>query len=324
MISEEMLNSIVRAIHEQPELQGCMVGFEGNGQSRVLHNGLTPSINLTQRLIIVEALETPSQSVWATGITTTPTEVLTPPAIITNGSRLRQELIGSGLSCSLTVVSGIAVFGGVAGEIPSGGLSTVLVVAGWTGLITAGAQCGNGLVRSWQTIANPDTNSLQQWDDNRYYSTAFLIIDTVGIVAAVVQLPLAVRNLYAVLQRRGGLMAANELSRLSRPERAAQTREALRRATQTPEGRQAVETALREAGLIERQVAQAFNYGAQTTRRATVVSRVISAETTIRLNATLRDIISGVAGVGVSATPSRWTGSASGSVNSLVVNVLAR
>ncbi len=92
---------------------------------------------------------------------------------------------------------------------------------------------------------------------------------------------------------------------------------------QTPEGRRAVETALREAGLTERQVAQTIAYGAQTTRRATVVTRVLSAETTTRLNATLRDIISGVAGIGVSATPSSWTGSGSGSVNSLIVNVLS-
>lgn len=324
MISEEMLNSIVRAIHEQPELQGCMIGFEGNGQSRMLHSGYMPSTNFTQKLIIVEALATPNQSVWATGITTTPTEVLTPPAFITNGSHFWRELRGAGLSCGLAVVSGIAVSGGVLLEIPSAGTSTVLVVAGWTGLGMAGLQCGNGLVRSWQTMANPDSDSLQQLDDDRIYKTLFLAIDAVGIAAAVVQIPLAVRNLYAVLQRRGSLSAVDELSRLSRAERAAQTKEALRRATQTPEGRQAVEAALREAGLTQKQVAQSFGYGAETTRRATVVSKVISTETTTRLNTTIRNIISGFAGIGVSATPSSWTGSASGSVNSLIVNVLAR
>lgn len=320
MISDEMLNSIVRAIHAQSELHGCRIGFEGNGQSRVLHQGLSPSVNYTRIFVVVEALEITGTAPILSPI---PSEVGSPPAIITNGSRLRQELIGAGLSCSLTVVSGVAVVGGVAGEIPSAGASTLLVIAGGTGLVTSGAQCANGLVRSYQAMVNADDNSLQRWDDNRYYSTAFLVIDAVGVVSSLVSLPFAVRNLYAILERRGGLMAANQLSNLSRAERAAQTEEALRRATQTAEGRQAVEAALREAGLTERQVAQVFTHGAATTRRATIVSRVLTVETTTRLNATLRDIISGVAGIGVSATPSSWTGSGSGSVNSLIVNVLA-
>ena len=321
MITEQTLNEIVRAIHAQSELQGCMIGFEGNRQSRMLHPGLTPSVNYSRIIVIVEELEISGQTIIG-ALSPVPTETA-PPAVITNGSRLRQELIGAGLSCSLTVVSGIAVVGGVAGEIPSAGASTVLVIAGWTGLITAGAQCGNGLVRSWQAINNPDSNSLQQWDDNRYYSTAFLIVDAVGIVSSVVQLPFAMRNLFAILERRGGLMATNQLARLSKAERAAATEEALRRATQTPEGRRAVEAALREAGLTERQVAQAFAHGAGTTRRATIVSRVLSVETTTRLNAALRDVISGIGGIGVSATPASWTGSGSGSVNAFIVNVLA-
>ncbi len=200
MISEEILNNIVRAIHAQSELHGCMIGFEGNGQSRMLHSGLTPSINYGRVFVVVEALEI-TGALPVIGIGTTPTEMPTPPPVITNGSRLRQELIGAGLSCSLTVVSAVAVVGGVAGEVPSAGASTLLVIAGWTGLITSGAQCANGLVRSWQTIANPETNSLQQWDNNRYYSTAFLIIDAVGVVSSLVQLPFAVRNLMGILER---------------------------------------------------------------------------------------------------------------------------
>jgi hypothetical protein len=54
MIPESTLSRIVAAIHGEQELYGCMVGFHGNGQSRLLHPGVLPAINYGRVIVIVE------------------------------------------------------------------------------------------------------------------------------------------------------------------------------------------------------------------------------------------------------------------------------
>jgi hypothetical protein len=89
-------------------------------------------------------------------------------------------------------------------------------------------------------------------------------------------------------------------------------------AARTPEGRAALVAAAREADV-----------GAQTLQRTSSLSvnhaatlrRIIADETVRRLSASIRDVVSGVLGIGGSATPDRYVGSASGSV-SYVINLL--
>jgi hypothetical protein len=233
-------------------------------------------------------------------------------------------MIGAGLSCGLAVVSGIGVLGGAAAEVPTAGASTVIVVLAWTGFVTSGIQCVNGVVRAAEAIHNPASNSLQQWDTNKIYSTSILIVDAVGVVSGLASLPFATRNLLAVLERRGGMVTAERLAAMSRAERPAAIQRAVGEATRTPEGRQALEAALRDAGLTERQAAQVLAHGAGTARRAGIVARVISQETARRLNGSLRDAIGTVAGAAASATPESLFGSASGSVNALIVHITSR
>ena len=325
MIPETTLRGIVQAIHSHTELYGCIIGFHGNNQSRVLHEGYIPSSNYGRVMVIVEesSIAQSEVNVQSTSYEVSPEPtVALPPAYITNSSRVNAELTGAGISCTLAVISGVGVIGGVAAEVPTAGASTLLVVMVWTGFVTSGIQCVNAIVRSVEAVQNPDSNSLQRWDSNEIYSTSILIVDAVGVVSSLISLPFATRNLLAILERRGGMVAAGQLERMSRPARQEAIERALQQATRTPEGRAAIEQALREAGLNARQVAQVMAHGAGTARRARVVSQVITAETARRLNATIRDIVGGVSGVVASGTSSRSTGSASGSVRAVMVHVL--
>ncbi len=54
MIPDSTLRRIVSAIHGQSELYGCLIGFHGNNQSSVLHEGLIPAANYGRLMVIVE------------------------------------------------------------------------------------------------------------------------------------------------------------------------------------------------------------------------------------------------------------------------------
>ena len=212
---------------------------------------------------------------------------------------------------------------GAAAEVPTGGASTVLVVFAWFSFATSGVQCINGIYRSAEAISDPQSNSLQELDNNTIYSTANFLVDAIGVVTSVVSLRPAMRNLFAILERRGGMaITVQQLRNLPRPERAEAIRRALQQATRTPEGRAEVQRALVNSGLSPRQVAQAMEHGATTTRRSRVITNGLSRVTARRLNATVLDILGGVGGIGLSATPPSWTGSGSGSVHSLIIHVV--
>ena len=282
-----------------------------------------PSRNWRRVAVIVEETEGDSGVVVDVALLdTSPSIVPDVPDFVSNKSRATSEFVGAGLSCGFAVVSGIGVFAGAAAEVPTAGASTVLVVVAWTGFATSAVQCVNGIVRSVVAVEDPDSNSLQQWDDNWYYSNLCLLVDAIGIAAAVVSIPAAAKNFYAVLQRRGAMVTEQALAGMNRAERQATMRLALQQAVRTPEGRAEVMKALRAAGLSEKQAAQTIAFGAATTRRAGVTLRAISEVTATRLSRHLLSAVSGGLTPLVSATPSRVTGSASGSVNAVIVHVV--
>ncbi len=322
MYSEATLRRIVEAIHSRPELNGCVIGFHGNNQSRVLHQGINSSANFGRVVVIVEESWISEAQVRIPDIAPVPAVVPRTPDYISNRSRVSAEFTGAAINCGLTVLSGAGVLFGGALEVVTGGASTVLVVMGWVGTATSGVQCLNGITRTVEAHRNPDSNSLQQWDTNQVYRYSMNIVDGLGVASSLISLPLATRNLIGILGRRGGLVTLDQLERMTRSQRQAAIQQAVTQATQTPAGREAVALALREAGLAERQVAQVMAHGAGTGRRARLVAGVLSEETARRLNGTIREIVGGVVGVGASATSERRTGSASGVVNALIVHVL--
>ncbi|MCX6190404.1 MAG: hypothetical protein NTW54_12565 [Bacteroidetes bacterium] len=321
MLSPAQLRAITNYLQTVPELSGCKIGHYGSSMSEMLHPGNPSSPNYSIIIIIDEFNIRPYTSQSPTSPPPTPT-----PAMVTNDSRVGRELIGVGLSCGLTIVSGVGFVGALAAEGPSLGTSTFLAVAAWTGMVAGYAQCLNGIYRTTEASINPNSDSLEQLDNNAWYSGTFFVIDALGVASGVAGLAAARGPLIALLERRASLPAAQQLERMTRPERDAAMREALRRASQDPSTRRELTTALQKA-FPERNIASMIRAGGSsgTIRTGSIVSNVISEQIARNITAQVVGIISSVAGIGVSATPSSWTGSGSGSLNTIgtaVINII--
>jgi len=222
----------------------------------------------------------------------------------------------------MAVISGAGVVGGAAAEVPSAGTSTILVIAAWTGFVTSGLQCLNGIVRVSEAVQNPDDNSLQAWDSNVVYSYATNIVDALGVVSGGVAVAGSVRGVLRVLQSRGALVTAEELSRMSAASRTRAIRDAVSRVGRSQEGRRELREAMRAAGLTEREANAALSSAGYIGRTQTV-RRVVSEQLVRRLGDAIgqarSDAIMFGAGVVISGTSPRHTGSGSGSVRTMML-----
>ena len=322
MSSDPTIRSLVAALRRFPELDGCIIGYQGDGQSRVLEFARGNGESTCIAVIIEELDANPTETGALADLATMPAGAKgtgAPPSVIANRSRLAPELTGAGISCALTVVSAIGVFGGAAAEIFTGGASTFLVIASWTGLVTGGVQCLNGLVRVGTIFSTPDDNSLQRWDSNLTYSMAILMVDALGIASGVASLPLAVRSLWATLARQKAFLARGlsfaSFRSMNRMERLRVISEVFEDAARTPGGREELVSAARTAQIGAPSLQRTTGL---SVRHAETLRRIISDETARRIASSLRDVLSSLASVGASATPASLTGSASGSVNYLI------
>jgi hypothetical protein len=327
LITDSQLKQIVAAIYEEPQLRGCVVAFYGNGQCREIGTPFCYSPNSSNVAVVVEEVIvddnsiTPEMERLARAGHGVPRGAPSAP-VVTNRSRLGPELIGASVACGLTIVSAFGFAAGAAAEVPTGGASTFLVVASWTGLATGGIQCANGLVRVGAILYDPDDDTLSRWDDNSVYKYGILFVDAVGVIGSIGSLPFALRNLWAVIARQRAFVARNlsleALKRMNRLQRLRAIAECFEEAARTPEGRAALVAAAREADI-----------GAQTLQRtsglsvnhASTLRRIIADETVRRLHSSLRDVFTNLGGIASSASPDRYVGSASGSVN-YVINLL--
>lgn len=317
--------AIVNKLRTFPELAGCVIGYEGEGSSQVVSFGSSQSPDSQCVAVIIERVEVSNPASNADlqkAAKIVAGQDGSRNAIITNRSRLGAELVGAGVSCGLTVVSGLGVAAGVAGEVPTGGASTFLIVAAWTGLATGAIQCMNGLVRVGAILAAPDDTTLARWDTNMTYSTSILIVDGLGIASGVASLPFAVRNLWAVVARQRAFLTKGlsyeALRNMNRVQRMQVLQEVLNDAARTSEGRQALVAAAKEAQMG---VGSMGAYSGLSVRNAVKLTRIISDETVRRISGSVRDVIVSLAGAGASATPASLVGSASGSVN-YIINLL--
>ncbi len=183
-------------------------------------------------------------------------------------------------------------------------------------------QCGNGLVRVTEVIQTPKSSSLQDWDDDSAYSTIFLVVDAIGVVSALASLPFALRNFWNVLSRQRAFTARAitlaKLKQMNRFDRLKVIREVFEEAAKTPEGRAALKKAAAEAKVA---TASLENGVTMSVRRAASMTHVISKETQKRLVYGILGLLNSFGGIGGSSTPSRFSGSASGSVN-WVINLV--
>lgn len=328
MLPAELLNRMVNRIHSIEQLRGCVIGLYGDRQCQVLHPGYSATPDSGRIAVIIEEciLDDPAileeNRQWAARPAGSPEDVPS-PAIATNRSKLGPELLGAGLSCGLTVVSAVGVLGGAAAEIPSAGTSTFLVIVAWTGLVTQGIQCVNGLVRVGAIAFDPEDNTLQRWDENDTYTNSILIVDAIGVVSTLAALPAATRNLFAIIARQRSFasrgLTLEILKRMNRAERARVIREIMDEASKTPAGRKALMEAAKEAQIGARSLERASSL---SVRHANGMVRIVGEETIRRLRYSLLEVVvGGVGSVVASGTPARLTGSASGSVN-WIINVI--
>ncbi|MCC6129630.1 MAG: hypothetical protein IT186_06845 [Acidobacteria bacterium] len=320
MLSQKTVDQIIKKIHSYPEFAGCMIGFEGDGQSRLLHGGFSAGPHSDRIVIVIEEVPAGDAALdqellkWSKSAAGSP-EGSPNPSTVTNRSRLGPELLGAGFQCGLTIVSAIGVLGSAAGEVPSGGTSTFLLVASWTGMITGGVQCANGLVRIKEIVFAPDDNSLERWDKNPWYSGIMLVVDGLGVASGLAQLPAALGKLLKLFNQRAALGAAGLTEKALREMNRAQRQQAVKKLVEelskSKEGRDALGAFLRETG----KEAKTF----VSMQKAPKLVRILSDSTVRSLQGELLNIfISGVAQPAVSGMPARWVGSGSGSVNWLI------
>src|SRR5271165_2798515 len=217
-LTKEQLGAVVNVIHSQPELTGVIVGYYDGLMCSIADPGAKVALPYWEKAVIIE--EITDDAVASVAVPSDPTDTAQPPAVITNRSRIWSEFAGAGLNCGFAVISAVGVVGGAAAEVPSGGTSTFLVVVAWAGLATSSIQCVNGIVRTVEAATNPDSDSLARWDQNRIYTVSFLVVDAIGVTAGLASLGPNVKNLLAVLERRGGLPTAQILAKMGREARA--------------------------------------------------------------------------------------------------------
>lgn len=323
MTSDPVLLALVEKLQRFPELAGCPIGYEGRGQSRVLVPRRDVSSDSWCVAVVIEEIDVSETAVLdeLAELSGQPSGRQAPavmPSLVTNRSRLGPELVGAGIGCGLTIVSAFGVAGGIAGAVPTAGASTFLVVAAWTGLTMGAVQCLNGLVRVGAILVQPDDNSLHRWDSNLSYSATLLVVDSIGIASGVGSLSFAARSLWAALMRHRGLMSRGldfaSLRAMNRIERLRAISQAFEEAAQTPGGRETLVRAARAAGVGSGSLQRA----GLSVRNSETLVRVISDQTVRQISSSLRDVLTGVASVGASATPARLTGSASGAVNYII------
>lgn len=326
MLSDQEVKAITTEVHARPDLNGCVIGYEGDGMSRVLHAGNPRSANFGRVIVMIEEVEFSDGEAGQIRAGDAPKTLPTQPAPLNNRSRLTRELVGAGVNCGMTVVSAVGVAGAGALEAPSGGTSTVLLVLAWSGMISSGVQCVNGVARSAQAIWNPGGMTLSEWDQNTLYSKTMLVVDAVGVVSSVAAIPVTGWKVLATLEKHSAGFSAQALFKLSRAERAERIAKAVADANRSPEGRAALRQALKEAGVSEGKLQNAtvrgFNHPATYAagKAAGNASGIAIRRAGVQeLQKSIRDALLATS---FSALPEEWAGSASGSVNALIVHVM--
>lgn len=134
MYSDREIAAIVSTLRRFPELNGCVIGYVGDNECRVVADGdprspLSPCV----AVVIEEVNVDPGEAAQLSDLSQSPSGTQNLPDIVTNQSRIAPELVGAGISCGLTIASAFGVLAGAAAEVPTGGASTFLVVVAWTG-----------------------------------------------------------------------------------------------------------------------------------------------------------------------------------------------
>lgn len=308
-LGQESIRRLVRTIYERPELNGTIVGLYDDRSCALASAGNKVALAYWERAVIIEVVPDPAD-LSASTIETASTK----PALVKNSSKLGAELIGVGLSCTFTAASAVGFAGAAAAEVPTLGGATFVAAVAWTGLVTSGIQCINGIVRVGAIVSDADATTLSEWDENKIYSVSMLVVDAIGLGAGAVSLTNGMRSLLAVLERRGNMVSAQALASMGRDRRAATIQRALAEASRNPESRMVLDAAMEEALNSARTARRVTSNPIIAARNSRVVGEVISRETTRRLQRSLVEVVAGIAQPIASGLPPGMVGSASGVV----------
>ena len=319
MLSDYSQRQIVDAIYRLPELWGCVIIYLGNNQSKILSSGYAYRTNLTMSpfgspqttytsnsnskiIIVIEDLDEP--------MATTPK-----PVIKENQQFQGSELKGTVINCAFAAVSLVGVIGGGASEPLTFGLSSAVVVAGYAGLVSSGAQCLNSVARTTVAYAAPNDNSLERWDSNTYYSFFTNAIDVVGVVTGVVGVAGAAREIKTFLRIKNLLASEEELNAMTRAQKIEAFNSGLKRASQE-------ENIAKELKKILDQMGRAGNRMARGNpviirRELSNFTRTVSDATANALSRNAKSIVLTSINLGLNGAPATFAGGASGTLNKL-------
>ncbi|MCA9060739.1 MAG: hypothetical protein KDA85_19640, partial [Planctomycetaceae bacterium] len=216
---------------------------------------------------------------------------------------------------AFTTFAAAGIAGGAAAEVPTGGMATPLVVMAYTGMVSSGLQTLNGAARVLEILRNPGGNTLQQLDSSLFYAYATVVVDFIGLSTSLVSLPYAMRNLLAVLERRGGLVAFDQFKNLSRAQRTELVKKAIAQASRTEDGQKEVMAALKGAKIDSTGGKKLAKKGTNYIERGVATGKVLSAITARRIHEGYKELALTAASFAVSATPQSLTGSGSGAMN---------
>ena len=304
MIPESKLFQIRNVINRHPDLRGCRIGFHGNNRSQVLDFGNPNSTNY-DIIIIIEEVE---KDLGLKFIAGSGTNVIAEPLKVLNQTVAGTELIKAGVSCIFTVTAGAAVVGSAAAEIPTAGASTVILVAAWTGFITQGIECVNGLSRTVEAYRNPNDNSLERWDSNVWYTRTMSVVDTAGNISDVVGIGAATAGLKRMLTIKGALPGEEALLAMSKKERITAYREAIKKISKSPNAAAEFDNLLTKLG--PRVANRMRKDNAVIIRRsAASVSKLISERTVKSVLDATKEVVT-----------SNW---AEEQINNIIINIVA-
>jgi len=323
MLSEALIQRIVEYLQSQPEIHGAQIGMHANGQSRLLSEGLSPSINYSKTVMIEEVIREEIQHIPAPR-RQEQTLFGSSAEAYTNESHLTSESVGAGLSCGFALLSGVEMIGGVLGAAPSAGTSLTVTVAGWIGFASSSVQCSNALMRLYNIHVNPGGHDNYYLDNDPVYQRFTQWVDAVGLVSAVPGAYRAYGTIRAAMSPTlsRSLPSMEALMAMSRAERQQAIQRAYQEVRATDEGRAAFEEAMHSSSFNAHRAAGSRSTAGAFTQATHTANAAVTVAAAARIREGVKTLIITGANAATSASPSSLTGSGSGVLNAIMTNQL--
>jgi hypothetical protein len=298
VISDYTLNGILAEIYRQPALYGCQVLYVGPGRAMLLRGGYQVTNNY-YTIVVIEELSFDAPA---------------PKTLVKYNQQFQgDELKGGVINCGMTVVSVLGIIGGAAGEVPSGGLSTLAIYAGYAGLVANGAQCINSIVRTTVAYEDPLGQQLQSWDSNQIYQWFTTIVDIVGLATSFASIAGEAKNIREFLVLRGSLASEEKLAAMTNRQRISAYENAVKKVSGNRYAATEFKNLLASMGSSGRRIS-----GGNTViirHDLGGLGKLIEDRTLDKLAESVKNVLTSATSIGMNGLPSEYVGSASGTMN---------